>query len=185
MSGAGGIKVNFSADFTGMQRAIDAVSRESKRTGAEVVTLNGREFMRKVAFGTPKYTGTGRAGWTPAWRLVGLRGKPYTGKAFGAQKGKIKRYTADGSTLDERGKWLAPSITVRNDTFITAPAEPKKRRNTKRKRSYAGGKFAYLHKANAFGKSKGWFQRAVDSVTFSFWRQHAKLLKKHSARGAK
>jgi hypothetical protein len=178
-------KVNFSADMTGMQRAIDAVSRESTRTGAQVVTLNGREFMRKIAFGTPKYTGTGRAGWTPAWRLVGLRGKPYTGKAFGAQKGKIKRYNASGSVTDDRGKILAPSITVRNDTFIAAPPEPKKRRNTKRKRSYAGGRFNYLHKANTSGKSKGWFQRAVDSVTFSFHRQHAKLMKKHSARGAK
>lgn len=179
------IKVNFSADFTQMQRAIDAVSRASPRTGAEVVTLNGREFMKKIAFGTPKYTGTGRAGWTPAWRLVGLRGKPYTGKAFGQQKGKLKRYNADGSVLDERRNWLAPSITVRNDTFIAAAPAPKKRRNTKKKRSYASGKFAYLHKANTFGKSKGWFQRAVDSVTFSFWRQHARLLKKHSAKGAK
>lgn len=174
------IQVNFSADFSGMQKAIDAVARESRRTSAEVVTLNGREVMRKIAFGTPRYTGTGRAGWTPAWKTVGLPGRPYTGKGLGQQKGKLKRYHADGSAVDGL-KAANPFIVLRNDTYVTAPP-PRKRRNTKDKRSYAGGKFKYLHKANAVGKSKGWFQKAVDSVAFSFHWQYQKLLAKHSAR---
>lgn len=180
MNGAGGIQVNFSADFSGMQKAIDAVSRESRRTGAEVVRLNGREVMRKVAYGTPRYTGTGRAGWTPAWKAVGLTGKPYTAKVFGQQKGKLKRYHAEGSVVDELAK-ANPSITIRNDTFVDAPP-PKRPRDKARPVRTTAGKFKYLHKANAVGKSKGWFQKAVDSVTFSFHRQYQKLLAKHSAR---
>ena len=155
------------ADTRELERAMDAVTRESLRADHEVVMLNGRTLLRAIVYNTPRSTGNGRAGWWPAWSGLGMAGTPGTPVAEGTHVLRKQQYTAAG-TFTDRSR-------ARPEAFVEFT-------NTSSVQRKGGKQFRYLFVSNARGKSADWMQKAADEATFKFDRQHARLLRKHSAR---
>jgi len=156
----------YSVDTRAMKRAMDAVSRESTRADHEVITMNARTILRAVVFNTPRDTGTGRAGWWPAWSALQNPGTPGTPRRLGAQTDKRGRgRVAVGRVDDQRNASPQAYFEFGNSTIAIRK----------------GGPFRYLYASNAKGKSAGWMQRAADEAEFKFGKIHATMLRRHSA----
>ena len=164
-----------SVDTRGMERALRAVQRETDYADFDEITSNSRTLLRAVAYNTPRDTGRGRAGWTPAWDALemsgtpaGTRYKPGESVRKGQRAGTRPRvYTIAGSVDDRRRERGTASFAFTNDTTVLD--------------NKSGRQRAYLYITNAQGKSAGWMQRAADEAEVKFTDQYEKIMRRHSA----
>ena len=62
-------------DTSELDRAINQLTKESPIADAQLVTMNGTQVLKLIAFETPKQSGFARSGWSPAWKGLGITGK--------------------------------------------------------------------------------------------------------------
>lgn len=170
-------------DTTELDRAIAAVSRESRKADAEIVTYNGRTLLKAIVAANPRDTGASRGGWYPSWHGLEMPGMPRTRAKPGRyhkrghglvqadgstnKDGKPKRvYVVDGGFVDERARAGEAAVEFVNRTYCTST---RKGRETK---------LYYPYVLNAKDR---WMQRAADSAAFRFGEIYDKMLAKHGA----
>jgi len=166
MAGIGTV-ADFDVDTREMDSALRDVVRLSTRTDHEIVSLNARDLLKSLVFNTPYQSGTGRAGWWPAWRALDLPGTPGTSRREGPQSSKRDRHkVAAGTVADKRDDPSEPSIEFANVTFLYFKH---------------GARWFYLAASHQRGPNAGWFQAAINEATMKFGRAYDRLLRKYSA----
>jgi len=168
-------------DTREFNKSLNNLIKESSKDDFDILTFNGKQVIRLIAYETPKKSGFGRAGWTASWNEIGNPGKPYTRKAPGKHKRGKKTYIVSGKMIDNRKDRVNPSVEFVNNTFLLY-----ERGNFKLKLNYLfdlnDGKLRTIQ-GEAVGKdNKGFVQKAVNRATFKFKNNYKRRLKKFSGK---
>jgi len=155
--------VSFEWDARELNRAMDAVARESTRADFEIITMNARQLLRAIVYNTPRDTGSARAGFWSAWSALGNSGSPGTRRGPQAWKRKDGReYVPEGTVRDDRQR-----SGVREFEFVNKTHYIDKR----------GKKVYYPYILNA--RSDFW-GKGEREATFKFGKVYERLMRKHS-----
>lgn len=107
----------FELDTSKFDRQLDRLSKLSSRSDEEQLTFNARDMLKSIVYNSPRDTGAMNAGWTNAWHVLGLAGKPNTRRSLAAFKRKSGRtYVPTGSVVDGRKARLQKYVTFTNRT---------------------------------------------------------------------
>jgi len=159
-----------SVDIREMERAMDAIARESVKADAEIVTANARNILKSVVFNTPRLTGSGRAGWWDGWQALEMPGSPGTNVRPGVPNhvGKRLHYYPKGTVRDERGKVGEASFETTNGTTVVRVGK----KSGKRSRPIG---YLYL-----LDQHVHFMDYAAREASWKFGKAYENMLKKHS-----
>jgi hypothetical protein len=151
-------------DTSELEKAFDAIARESVKADAEIVTYNARQLLRNIVHETPFKKGYLRSGWTPAWNALEMPGGPPlawfpTGEH---PEGSKRKRVVDGTYDDSRRKKSTPSFAVFNRTHAVTGASGRK-----------------LYYGWVLDAKERWMQRAVDRTTVGYYEVYEKMLRRH------
>ena len=96
-------------------RAMDELAADSRRNEGEIVRYQAKRLCRALVYETPVYEGKkkkyrkgrARAGWFPAWRALGVRGRP-------PKVWQPALQLAEGDIVDRSHKYARPHIILVN-----------------------------------------------------------------------
>ena len=101
---------------------INEVSRHTERTTQDNILVMGTDVVKAVVKATPKKFGFLRAGWSPAWDDLRVKGRPSrrrVGETITRPRRRGRRdnakYTPEG-TITKDVKRKNPYIVMENDT---------------------------------------------------------------------
>ena len=157
-------------DDSRMQEALKALLTESKFTHEQFLTVNARQFLKTLAYLTPKRSGAARAGWTAGWKALGINGRPYTSRDPGQSTKKRSEVRIDGSVNDHRKD-------TSGKAYIEFSNRTESRRITKK-----GGTTAWVRYIYMVNARKNFVGEAVRRTGIAYWELYQKRLAKHSAR---
>ena len=167
-------------DTSELDRAINQLTKESPIADAQLVTMNGTQVLKLIAFETPKQSGFARAGWTPAWKGLGITGKPYTRKTLGSHTRGNKRYVVEGAFIDNRTGKGESSVEFINSTFVVWT-----KGKNKLKVNYLfdlnDGNLKTITGKRAGQDKKDFMQGAINRAEFKFSNIYERKMKKFSS----
>lgn len=167
-------------DTSELESSIRQLTKESPIADAQLVTMNGTQVLKLIAFETPKQSGFARAGWTPSWQGLGITGKPYTRKTLGSHTKGNKRYVVDGSFIDNRNARGESSVEFVNSTFLVW-TKGKHKLRVNYIFDLDDGSLKTITGKRAGQDKKGFMQKAVNRASFKFSNIYERKMKKFSS----
>lgn len=162
-------------------KALNNLIKESSLDDHDLITINGQQVIKLIAFETPKKAGHGRAGWTASWHGIGLTGKPYTRKTPGTHKKGKKKYVVTGKMIDNRKDKTTPGVEFVNETFLIWT-----RGSFQQRLNYLfdldDGKLKTIQGEQVGQNNKGFVKKGLNRATFKFKKNYEKRMKKFSSK---